>query len=218
MSGVLSSCETFARNSLFAWLAASAARRVRVFLTTLNDSTVDETVAEEIRQLSVGGKLDGLIIDNRENSGGADTVLRPILSYFTKGIAGYFISREGERALNLRRGEDILGSQEIPLVVLVGAGTASFGEVFSGVLKDLGRAYLIGVTTGGNVEVLSGYDFEDGSRAWIAHESFRPLNHPDQDWETNGIIPDQTVLAHWDEYTIANDPLVLAALKHFDNP
>lgn len=187
-----------------------------MFLTTLNDSTVDETVAEEIRQMNAQGKLDGLIIDNRENSGGADTVLRPILSYFTKGIAGYFVSREGERPLNLRSGEDISGSQDLPLVVLVGNGTASYGEVFSGVLKDLGRAYLIGVTTGGNVETLWPYDFEDGSRAWIAHESFRPMDHPDQDWEKTGIIPDQTVDANWILYPVEKDPAVLAALDHFD--
>lgn len=187
-----------------------------LFLTTLNDSTVDETFANAIRQMSSQGKLDGVIIDNRENSGGADTVLRPILGFFTKGIAGYFISRDGERPLNLRGGEDILGSQEVPLVVLVGTGTASYGEVLSGVLKDLGRAYLIGVTTGGNVETLWGYDFDDGSQAWIAHESFRPLNHPEQDWEETGIIPDETVDVNWFLHTIEEDPAVLAALEHFD--
>jgi C-terminal peptidase prc len=189
-----------------------------LFLTTLNDSTIDEAFAEKIRQMGLRGNLDGIIIDNRENGGGADTVLRPILGYFTSGVVGYFISREGERPLDLRDGEDIAGSQEIPLVVLVGNGTASYGEVFSGVLKDLGRAYLIGVTTGGNVETLWGYDFEDGSRAWIAHESFRPLNQPGEDWEQTGIVPDETVDANWMLYPIESDPAVLAALEHFDNP
>jgi len=50
------------------------------------------------------------------------------------------------------------GSQQIPLVVLIGQATASYGEVFAGVLKDIGRAYLIGETTDGNVETLWGYD------------------------------------------------------------
>jgi C-terminal processing protease CtpA/Prc len=113
---------------------------------------------------------------------------------------------------------DINGSQQMLLVVLVGLDTVSYGEVFAGVLKDIGQAYIIGETTGGNVETLWGYDFEDGSRAWIAHDSFRPLEHPEQNWEVSGIIPDQNVLAHWDEYTTEDDPLVIAALNHFDNP
>jgi C-terminal processing protease CtpA/Prc len=95
-------------------------------------------------------------------------------------------------------------------------GTASYGEVFAGVLKDLDRAYLIGETTGGNVETLWGYDFDDGSRAWIAHESFRPLNHPDENWEESGVVPHLTVLSNWDEVTVETDPAVIAALEHFD--
>ena len=106
----------------------------------------------------------------------------------------------------------------MPLVVLVSLDTVSYGEVFAGVLQDIGRAYLIGETTGGNVETLWGYDFEDGSRAWIAHESFQPLNHPDQNWEETGIIPNLTILANWDEYTTQTDPRVKAALDYFDKP
>jgi carboxyl-terminal processing protease len=171
-----------------------------------------------LKAMTVDGKLDGLIIDNTQNGGGADTVLRPTLAYFSKGILGHFVSRDSKRPLDVGDGEDINGSQKLPLVVLVGLDTVSYGEVFAGVLKDIGRAYIIGETTGGNVETLWGYGFEDGSRAWIAHDSFRPLKHPDQNWEVTGIIPDQTVLAHWDEYTTEDDPLVIAALNHFDNP
>jgi hypothetical protein len=68
----------------------------------------------------------------------------------------------------------------------------------------------------GNIETLWGYDFDDGSRLWIAHETFRPRDHPDQDWEQTGIIPDLEVIVNWDEYTTENDPAVLAALDYFD--
>jgi carboxyl-terminal processing protease len=189
-----------------------------ILLTSFADNGIDEMVGKALKEMAAENKLDGLIIDNTQNGGGADTVLRPTLAYFSKGIVGYFVSRESKRPLDVGDGEDIDGSQNLPLVVLVGLDTVSYGEVFAGVLKDTGRAYIIGETTGGNVETLVGYGFEDGSRAWIAHDSFHPLKHPDQDWEVTGIIPDQTVLAHWDEYTIADDPLVIAALDHFDNP
>jgi len=194
-----------------------------LLVTSFNDNGIDEMIGDALQAMSQDENnhaerpLDGLIIDNTQNSGGSDTVLRPSLGYFSQGILGYFISRDGKRPLEIKKGEDINGSQTVPLVVLVGLDTVSYGEIFAGVLKDTSRAYLIGETTGGNVETLWGYEFEDGSRAWIAHEFFRPLNHPDQDWEVTGIVPDQTVLANWDEYTTEDDPRVKAALDYFDN-
>ncbi len=123
------------------------------------------------------------------NNGGSSTVLEPMLSYFAGGNLGNFISHDEQRALQVKL-NDISGStSHVPLVVLVGSGTVSFGEIFAGILQDIGRAYLIGTTTDGNVEILWGYDLEDGSQLWLANETFRPLNHPDQDWEKSGIHP-----------------------------
>lgn len=196
-------------------LSSPSGKRIGyILLVTFNDGTIDDQVGKVLNEMTSQGPLDGLIIDNRQNSGGADTILRGVLGYFTSGSLGYFISRETERLLQVDQ-LDINGSQQLPLVVLVGPGTASYGEVFSGVLKDVSRAYLIGETTDGNVETLWGYDFDDGSRAWLAHESFRPINHQDDNWEETGIIPDQTVIAGWDEYSLNNDPVVQAALEYF---
>jgi C-terminal peptidase prc len=187
-----------------------------ILLVTFNDSTVDDQVEQAIQAMELEGDLDGLILDNRQNSGGADTVLRGTLALFTSGRLGYFISRNNERPLELEA-VDAQGSQQVPLVVLVGSGTASYGEIFAGILKDQARAYLIGETTDGNVETLWGYDFEDGSRAWLAHESFRPLNHPEEDWELTGIVPHETVATNWDEVIPEEDPAVDAALAHLDS-
>lgn len=186
-----------------------------IFLVSFTDSTIDEQVADALRAMTADAPLDGLIIDNRENFGGADTVMRPILSYFASGVVGSFISRNEQRPLEVK-GEDINGSQALPLVVLVGKNTVSYGEIFSGILKDSGRAYLIGEASEGNVETLWGYNFDDGSRAWIAHESFRPANHPEENWEELGIVPDLALPASIYDYSLETDPAVLAALEHFD--
>jgi carboxyl-terminal processing protease len=186
-----------------------------ILLVTFNDSTIDDQVERALRLMSQDRELGGLILDNRQNSGGADIVLRGTLALFTGGTLGHFVSRNNERPLEVKP-YDVSGSQQVPLVVLVGPGTASYGEVFSGILKDQGRAYLIGETTDGNVETLWGYDFEDGSRAWLAHESFRPVNHPGEDWEETGIIPHQTVTTNWDEVIPGDDPAVDAALEYLD--
>ena len=187
-----------------------------ILLVTLTDQTIDDQFGKALKALSAEGPLDGLIIDNTQNEGGTDTVTKGILEHLVQGTAGYFVSRDDERPLIIRSGQDIQGSQQVPLVVLVGPNTASFGEIFAGVLQDLGRATLIGETTDGNVETLWGYEFEDGSRLWLAHEVFRPLNHPEADWEQTGIIPDLQVPVRWDEYAVENDPLVLRALAYFD--
>ncbi|GAB4496775.1 MAG: S41 family peptidase [Anaerolineales bacterium] len=186
-----------------------------LLLITFADSTIGEQTGDAIRAMQAEGKLDGLIIDNRFNSGGADTELKDTLAYFMQGDAGQFISRENNRTLTIRP-NDIQGTQNLPLVVIVGRETISYGEVFSGILQDQQRAYIIGEPTDGNVETLWGYDFSDGSRAWIARESFTPHNNPNQNWERDGIIPNQIILANWDETTFEADPLIQAALLHLD--
>jgi carboxyl-terminal processing protease len=200
-------------------LTSTSGKRIGyLLLVTFVDGTVDESVAEALESMSASGPLDGLVIDLRQNAGGADNVVRTILSYFTQGTLGYWVARDGERPLGITNPENIHGSQEAPLVILVGLDTISFGEIFAGVLQDTGRAYIIGETTTGNVETLWGYSFADGSRLWLAREAFRPLNNPQIDWELTGIVPDEEILANWDEYTLETDPLILAALNHLDRP
>lgn len=184
-----------------------------ILLITFDDSTVDEQVASALKEMSQETPLDGLILDNRMNGGGSSAVLEPVLGYFIGGNLGNFINRIEERPLEVRL-EDINGSSEVPLVVLISSETASFGEIFAGILQDAGRAYLIGNTTQGNVEILWGYDLEDGSKLWLANETFRPLNHPEQNWEKMGIVPDLIQSGDFDEYSLANDPVVLAAIGY----
>jgi len=187
-----------------------------ILLVTFADETIDNQVEDALRDLTSRGPLDGVILDNRQNGGGSDSVTKGVLGYFLRGSLGHFYDRDQARRSFNVTGVDINGSLRVPLVVLVGKGTVSFGEISSGVLKDSGRAYLIGETTDGNVELLWGFDFKDGSRAWIAHENFRPKNHPDDNWELTGIIPDEMAPSEWDLVTDDTDPAILASLKYFD--
>ncbi len=195
---------------------SAGGKRIGYFmLVSFSDRTIAGQVENILTEWAAAGALDGLIIDNRQNSGGADTVVRGVLANFTRGTVGYFVNRSGERAFNII-GQNINGSQDVPLVVLVGKDTVSFGEIFAGILQDLERATIIGQTTQGNVETLYVYNFADGSSAWIAHDTFQALNDPGRDWEASGIVPDQIVLSNWDEVTLESDPVIQAALDHFD--
>ncbi len=188
-----------------------------ILLTTFSDETIQSQVSQALRDLPNHGTLAGIIIDNRQNSGGADTVTRDVLSHFTHGALGHFIDRDNNSRTFSTQGADIAGSQSIPLVILIGPNTASFGEIFAGILQDQGRAFLIGEQTDGNIELLWGYDFIDGSRAWIARETFRPLNHPDQNWEESGITPDLVIPNNWDQVTLQTDPAIHAAFEYFSS-
>jgi C-terminal peptidase prc len=178
-----------------------------IFLPSFFDETFPGQVKQSLQQF---GQLDGLILDNRMNSGGSSDVLDPILSYFTDGVLGHFASRSDSRPLQVGA-DPINNSQTVPMVVLVGTGTVSFGEIFSGVLQDIGRAKIVGQTTLGNVEILHAHDLNDGSRLWLAEERFIPLHSP-ANWEKTGIVPDVQAFADWNTFTFDTDPSVAAAL------
>lgn len=197
-------------------LTTAQGKRIgHIFITSFADTSLDESVAQALRAMTAEAPLDGLILDNRFNPGGASDVFLDTMNYFTSGLVGYIVDRQNANPLEVP-GVDIGGSQTLPVVVLIGKGTASFGEVFAGVLKNLGRATLIGEQTDGNVEILSIYNLSDGSRAQIATFTFRPPNPTDQDWEESGIIPDVSVSSAWEEVTLETDPVILAALDFFD--
>ncbi len=175
-------------------------------------SFFDEALPEQIENaLNEFGSLDGLILDVRLNGGGISSVTYPILEYFVEGKIGEFVSRSDSRSLAIEP-NPIQNSQTVPLVVMVSEDTVSFGEIFAGVLKDSGRAKVVGETSLGNVEVLHGYNFEDGSQLWIASEKFDSA-FSDSDWEETGIIPDVHAYAEWDTFYFDTDPSIAAALE-----
>lgn len=187
---------------------ADGARIGYVFVYSLFDTTLQGRIESA---LSDFGAMDGLILDFRMNGGGAESILRDLLGLFTSGTVGEFKSRAGNRPLVLEA-HPIGDSQTVPLVVLVGKDTVSYGEVFSGILQDQGRAKIVGETTDGNVVILHGYTLSDDSQLWIAQERFVPaVSHAN--WEVTGIVPEVEAVADWDTYTADDDPVVAAALR-----
>src|SRR4030095_12333418 len=124
---------------------------------------------------------------------------------------GQFVSRAASRPLDVDA-NPIQNSQTVPIVVVVSKDTVSYGEIFAGVLRDSRGAKIVGETSLGNVEVLNGYDFDDGSRVWIASETFFP-EHSEGNWEETGIVPDVQAFAEWDTFYFETDPSVAAAVK-----
>ena len=106
---------------------------------------------EAIDQLLAQG-VTGLVLDLRDNPGGyldqsvavADAFLPAGVALFERNIRGLdqtFTTDDGDAA------------EEIPLVVLVNAGSASASEIVAGAIQDRGRAVLVGETTFGKGSV-----------------------------------------------------------------
>jgi carboxyl-terminal processing protease len=179
-----------------------------IFVPSFFDETLPGQIGSALHEF---GPLDGLILDLRMNGGGSSSVVYPILEYFIQGRLGQFVSRSSNRTLEIAANE-IQNSQTVPLVVMVSEDTVSFGEIFAGVLQDAGRAEIVGETTLGNVEVLHGYSFEDGSQIWLAAETFYSA-FSNVSWEETGIVPDIEAFAEWDSFYFETDPSIAAAVN-----
>jgi len=118
---------------------------VRVF--TFNETT-DSDLADALKQLDVS-KLDGLIIDLRNNGGG--------LLNQAVGMADMFLDK-GELVVSHRGRSSaehsyyaVRGNQgiEVPLIVLVNGQSASASEIVSGAIQDHDRGLIVGDTSFG---------------------------------------------------------------------
>lgn len=94
--------------------------------------------------------------------------------------------------------------------MLVDDGTVSYAEVLAGSLQARNRAQVVGVASLGNTETIYPYDFEDGSRAWIAQEGFKLPNGVNL--EGRGVIPDKVSDRDWTQYSERADPHIVEAL------
>lgn len=178
-----------------------------IFIPTFFDETIPPQIENALNDF---GQLDGLILDVRLNGGGSSNVVDPILEHFASGRLGQFVSRKNSHPMEIQS-NPIQNSQTVPLILLVSQDTVSFGEIFAGVLRDSRGAMIVGETSLGNVEVLNGYDFEDGSELWIASERFFP-EHSNENWEESGIVPDMQAFAEWDTFYFETDPSIAAAV------
>ncbi|UCC45194.1 MAG: S41 family peptidase, partial [Candidatus Zixiibacteriota bacterium] len=134
-----------------------------------------------------------VIIDLRHNGGGEEKMVRLIASYFLKEPALltslYFTetdSLEQSWTYAYVPGRKLIDAD---LYILTSEGTGSGAEAFSYALKNLGRATVVGQTTGGAAHWAEYYDFPNLQvRAKIPIA--RPINPITKtSWERVGVAP-----------------------------
>ncbi len=161
-----------------------------VRITQFQDRTGNDLDAALSKLTQESGKLDGLVVDLRNDPGGllsqavkvSDTFLDSGLIVYTEGRLDnqkqkYFAHPGGQT--------------EIPLVVIVNGGSASASEIVAGALQDHGRAVVVGTKTFGKGSVQTILPMDNGAALRLTTAMyFTPSGRSIQ---VTGITPDVMV-------------------------
>ena len=135
--------------------------------------------------------MQALVIDLRNNPGGRlDSVCDVLRQILPEGLIVYEEDKYGNREEETCNGRNRI---DIPLAVLINAGSASASEIFAGAVKDYKVGTLVGETTYGKGIVQTIRSFTDGSAIKLTTSHYyTPLGN---DIHGVGIEPDIKVSA-----------------------
>lgn len=168
---------------------------------------------------------DRVVLDLRGNPGGFVDEAVGVASQFLKS-GNVFIERDAAGKETVHPVSPDGADTDLPLVVLVDAGTASSAEIVSGAIQDAGRGQLIGVTTFGTGTVLGEFELADGSALrvgtveWLTpkgrriwHEGIVPDVKVDRADTVRPVVPDDLRTMTAVEASRVDDPQVARALS-----
>ncbi len=150
----------------------------------------DEDVEKAMEKIAKanGGKLEGVVLDLRNNPGGLLTqAVRVSDLFLDSGLIVYTDGRlEGQkqRYFAHKRGS----RTEFPMVVLVNAGSASAAEIVAGALQDHRRALILGTQTFGKGSVQTILPLGDNSALRLT--TARYYTPRGRSIQATGITPD----------------------------
>lgn len=125
-------------------------------ITTFNQYTqdgLDKAIADIKKEL--GNKLEGYVLDLRNNPGGLyDQAVSVADTFIDKGE---IVSTRGRKEKDTKRDNATAGdaANGLPIVVLINGGSASASEIVAGALQDHRRAILLGTKSFGKGSVQS---------------------------------------------------------------
>lgn len=170
-------------------------------ISQFSDNTGAE-LEDALRKLmkEAGGRLDGLILDLRDNPGGVLDSAVEVADVFLN--SGLVVSANGRAddarfSMSARRGDLLHGAR---LAVLVNAGSASSSEIVAGALKDLNRATIVGSQTYGKGSVQTVMPLSGGRALKLT--TSRYFTPSGESIHERGITPDIVVISD-DEQSVA---------------
>ena len=157
--------------------------------TMFQKNSVEE-FKRALQELNKDKKLQGIIVDVRNNPGGLLDSAVAISDYFLpKGaLIVYTKGRIPESIKKFRSTRDPVVPLDIPVVMLVNGGTASAAEILTGALRYNDRAIVVGEKTFGKGSVQTLYPLEMGYAVKITTAKYYMPNNECIDGK--GIEPD----------------------------
>lgn len=161
-------------------------------ILSFTSRTPDELRAA-LRDL-LSSEISGLVLDLRNNSGGLlQESIAVADEFLDAAVIVYEKSNHQERTFAAEPGG--LGT-DLPMVILVNAGTASASELVAGALRDNGRGLIVGQRTFGKGTVQQIFALSDQSAVHITSaEWLTPERHQ---LEENGLEPDISMIPDQD--------------------
>jgi len=150
-------------------------------------------VERALRRLAArsGNRLQGLVLDLRNNPGGLlDQCVRVADLFLSRGMIVSVVGRPGSK-VERHRARGAGSWSNFKMVVLVDRGTASAAEIVAGALQDNRRAKIVGTKTYGKGSVQTFIDLKDrsGLKLTTAHY-YTPSG---RSLEGVGIVPNIVV-------------------------
>ncbi len=162
-----------------------------------------DTVEELLTAMdSLDKEAKAFIIDLRNNPGGLLNNAMVISDMFLNdGVIVSTVNKNGYvNSFNSRK----IVSTEKPIVLLVNSNSASASEIFSGALRDNGRAEIVGSTTFGKGLVQAINKLGDGSGVNVTIAKYLTPNKTDIN--KKGIAPDHEVKLEKLDYELSRGP------------
>lgn len=159
---------------------------VYLSVNQFNDKT-NENFGKAVSEMILD-KPDGLIVDLRFNGGGYLDIAIELLSYLLPADTEAVIVKQRGEEDNAMLTDGNPKILNVPLVVLINAGSASASEIVAGAIQDHERGIIMGTQSFGKGTVQEVDSFSDGSsiRMTIA-KWFTPDG---RDIDDVGLIPD----------------------------
>lgn len=165
-------------------------------------ATTTQLLDEAIREIAPQ-RPTSIVLDLRNNPGGYLTTAQEVLGRFYDGVALYERENGGVvKELNTIGGPADTRLFDVPMVVLINAGSASASEIVAGALRDRRpNTTLLGETSYGKGSVQNIHQLRDGSSARITIAHWLTPNR--DEIHRIGITPQYEVVASEDpQYSV----------------
>jgi carboxyl-terminal processing protease len=183
--------------------------------------TFQDRTDRELRQAldgarkEIGGPIQGLVLDLRNNPGGLLEQAVKVADRFLS--SGVIVSTESRgKQPEVERAHEKDTEPDYPIVLLVNRGSASASEIVAGALQDHGRAVVAGVRTFGKGSVQTIVELDDGSALKLTVARYFTPNH--RSIQERGIAPDVLVEAADPPAGLDTPPMGRGAVRSTPDP